>query len=552
MVSNRGKIRNPYVVLGAIFTFAWIITTYYYGFFLLPAQYIKHSNLSLFDIQPLFDVILYDRNASDTSLDVGDGDDDELLVEQDMVNTNGIYSDNIQKYNLNFISTYDSPISMYGRHRVDASMAKLPKWLQTYFEFHAMHSKNPTDETKYIVTTCLEGDDHCGGTSDRLRALAYFLLIANATQRVLLIKWTKPMDLSEFLMPARDIDWRAPLEFDKLLIHGVRGTKQPKIKSYIGGACNYSLNGRISVDSCYDFIVDRIKKQDDKFVIFDLPGKGHNNINNCNMLFHKHSFEGEMRYLGQHDFPDLFGDIFRVMFQPIPDLGDIMNTTMQTLGLVEGKYVSAHVRSRYPSNYLRRHFKKTKSNEIDKSGGFPFDQVKSHFDQVATNAIDCVVKAFPSYKSFFASDSHELTSYMINKSQTNRILVLDTPIEVVGINRTSEPLHMDGGESLTPSDYFSGFEDLLIMGGSKCISHGMGSFGSFAYALSGQSCRAIHRKFNGNSVPCPNDRATKQIVPIPEIIENRGDINETQILIKLRDMYIGKERNIDNFTTTEN
>ena len=202
-------------------------------------------------------------------------------------------------------------------------------------------------------------------------------------------------------MPARDIDWRAPPEFDDLLIHGRKGKDQSRFKTYHGGACSVRPRERISVDNCYDIITDRIRKQKDKFVIFDLPGKGHESINNYNMLFQKYFYEKEMPHLGQHSFPELFGDIFRVVFQPIPVMAEDLNKTMTLLGLVEGECVSAHVRSGYPSNFLLKKFKKKKSSEIDNVGGFPFEEVKSEFDKVATNAIDCVVQRAPGFKTFF-------------------------------------------------------------------------------------------------------------------------------------------------------
>ena len=34
----------------------------------------------------------------------------------------------------------------------------------------------------------------------------------------------------------------------------------------------------------------------------------------------------------------------------------------------------------------------------------------------------------------------------------------------------------------SPDKFYSVFEDLLIMGGSRCVSRGMGSFGSFGSA----------------------------------------------------------------------
>ena len=54
-------------------------------------------------------------------------------------------------------------------------------------------------------------------------------------------------------------------------------------------------------------------------------------------------------------------------------------------------------------------------------------------------------------------------------------------------------------------EFYPVFEDLLIMGGSKCVSHGVGSFGSLGAGLTGNKCRARHRKPSGRRDFCPND-----------------------------------------------
>ena len=60
---------------------------------------------------------------------------------------------------------------------------------------------------------CLRDQDEekCGGTADRLKPFLYQLREAYERQRVLLIYWTKPARLEEFLLPPKGgIDWRVP------------------------------------------------------------------------------------------------------------------------------------------------------------------------------------------------------------------------------------------------------------------------------------------------------------------------------------------------------
>lgn len=43
------------------------------------------------------------------------------------------------------------------------------------------------------------------------------------------------------------------------------------------------------------------------------------------------------------------------------------------------------------------------------------------------------------------------------------------------------------------------------MGGSKCVVHGIGSFGAFGAALASNRCRALHRDLYDRPLKCPNN-----------------------------------------------
>jgi len=198
-------------------------------------------------------------------------------------------------------------------------------------------------------------------------------------------------------------------------------------------------------------------------------------------LFQLHSYRYRYPSVSNWEFVELFGDIVRVMFE---------------LGLEEGKYVSAHVRSRYPVGKLMR----PKYVRIDKEGGFDFFSMKNYFMAFGKNAVQCVIDQFNSkYNNsnsvlppmFFLSDSHEFTSSMVTTKQGGTDANIDngwrSHLDMRGIQRNEEPLHIDrdyGWPGSQPSDFFSGFEDVLIIG-SSCVSHGVGGFGAFGAALSG-------------------------------------------------------------------
>ena len=219
----------------------------------------------------------------------------------------------------------------------------------------------------------------------------------------------------------------------------------------------------------------------------------------------RYSYVDMMPIINQWQYPDMMEDIFRALFKPKKDLAKRVNATMTRLGLVENEYVSVHVRARYPVQKLAR--KKYKMNAIDKAGELPFvNGTKEYLVWIMENAIQCGHLLAPDLPIYFASDHNEATKYAI--SNTFKTTAAESPIQPVGLENDKMPIHVGNPEfsNFAHSDYYSVFEDLLIMGGSRCVAHGIGSFGSFGAGLAGNKCRAVHRKYHGRPETCPNDR----------------------------------------------
>lgn len=94
---------------------------------------------------------------------------------------------------------------------------KLPPWVKEYATFHkeqrakyltAKRNNMPTpSDIKFLISRCLSSDK-CGGASDRLQDMPYNMMLANKTNRVLLVRWEKPSQLEHYLIPPVDgIDW---------------------------------------------------------------------------------------------------------------------------------------------------------------------------------------------------------------------------------------------------------------------------------------------------------------------------------------------------------
>ena len=95
----------------------------------------------------------------------------------------------------------------------------LPHWIKAYFNWHK-HKRttwnlyNYTSE-RWLIMQCLADQDKrkCGGTADRLKPIPFMLRMAYNTRRILLIRWTRPASLEEFLVPPKNgFDWRVPEE----------------------------------------------------------------------------------------------------------------------------------------------------------------------------------------------------------------------------------------------------------------------------------------------------------------------------------------------------
>ena len=91
----------------------------------------------------------------------------------------------------------------------------LPRWLSDYMTWHSYQrtiwSPQKFPNQRWMVMQCLRSDTNCGGTADRLKPILWGLRMAYQTRRILLIHWTRPALLQEFLLPPQGgFDWRAP------------------------------------------------------------------------------------------------------------------------------------------------------------------------------------------------------------------------------------------------------------------------------------------------------------------------------------------------------
>jgi hypothetical protein len=124
--------------------------------------------------------------------------------------------DNHAPYASNINHTFYN-ISSDGTNLWDDPNTKLPEWMKAYMNWHKDKRQkwNTIDwgSERWLIMQCLADQDQkkCGGTADRLKPLPFMLRVAYESQRILLIRWTRPALLEEFLVPPKDgFDWRVP------------------------------------------------------------------------------------------------------------------------------------------------------------------------------------------------------------------------------------------------------------------------------------------------------------------------------------------------------
>ena len=76
------------------------------------------------------------------------------------------------------------------------SLQIIPPWMTEYFQWHheqrtklLQRNKASIDNLRYLVFRCWEGDK-CGGLSDRMKPMPYFVMIAALTNRYFWPKYT--------------------------------------------------------------------------------------------------------------------------------------------------------------------------------------------------------------------------------------------------------------------------------------------------------------------------------------------------------------------------
>ncbi len=295
-----------------------------------------------------------------------------------------------------------SYITMLGEHRVQPAIKQLPKWLRDYFAWHqdqiANYKKAKGDSgvphnTKFLAATCISSEI-CGGFTDRLRALPFFLLAAAKVDRVLCIYWTNPGPLEHLLQPPKGgMDWRCPPEFDAIVNKSAPSKKQKNFRHHSFYDMKSRRNGNNAL-AIAETVLRDIRDNNATFASIGTVDKDFNKVNSLNNFFNAHSYQDRYTFASKWFHVELTEHIYRVLFEPIPAIGRMINNTMTRLGLVENEYTSVHVRARYPTHQLNSILAEHKDHYDSGRYKPSFEgRLKDYLLSLANNAIECGILA---------------------------------------------------------------------------------------------------------------------------------------------------------------
>jgi hypothetical protein len=286
------------------------------------------------------------------------------------------------------------------------------------------------------------------------------LLLANKTNRLLFIHWSRPAPLEEFLVPpVGGLNWSVP-EVVNFTLNGVKGNiilKHANITYIVSEPANayWAATDRAVVEARPKGTTSRYGER---------PGA---------------VYDASREYPSEATFEQVFSDTWRVLFEPTPPVAARIQSALANNGLEAHKYVSAHVRAQHRND-------------------------TSEDTQTIKNALHCAMSLKPNTPIYIASDSNDVARFGVEYGRR----VLNQ--KVVAVIRDEPPLHIDRGRAflvLEDADwdqypataYYDTFVDLYLLSNGMCTTTGIGGYGQWSTMISmNASCSIKH-----NKVECP-------------------------------------------------
>ena len=316
----------------------------------------------------------------------------------------------------------------------------------------------------------------CGGITDRMWQIPYYLWLARQSGRHFLIRFSTPHPLEEFYVPPKGgLDWRLPAGTfidEELERHGNKSFSEMRNQRRMQWHQHISK--------------PQWKKER---VIFA-------NTNLAHL---------DTEQVAGFKTIDVIAGMFRRMFQPTPLVARKVFVVATENGLAPGNYAGVHIRARFPVTNQKQ-IKSRKQNSDAQGGGFVMEDPNTFqiVAGIANNALNCALQIMSNTsRVYVASDSVEPIEYITKLSKwgqnsTEQMhLCNDTPTPRIASRKDQdvEPKHFNFQNGKV-EEFANIFVDQWILGHAKCISHGAGGFGMFVSAMTGHynSCRICNRE----------------------------------------------------------
>lgn len=312
---------------------------------------------------------------------------------------------------------------------------------------------------------CTESYQKCGGAADRLGPLPFHVKVASDTNRLLLIHWSKPAALEEFLQPPTGgLDWRVPSWLLQNLQQETAkrtATHEKQILKY----ANYTQARLLSV----------------KYQSHDHGQQGYDRLR---------------RNKGEPSFLQVYHDLWRVVFTPNPRIAEQVERLMGDFQLRPGGYVTIHLRALYAVE----------------------ERQEDLVEWWSLNSINCATTMLPKHTRrmpfLFVSDSDIA---MEAASKHTHTLAKHHGIRLIHRNHSKTPLHLEkfgSDASYTVPDFDDIFVDLYTIGMSRCTVFNMGGFGRLGSAIGYNSSCTFQTK--ANMIRCNPTQGVQPHAEIPQ------------------------------------
>jgi hypothetical protein len=392
---------------------------------------------------------------------------------------------------------------------------RLPQWFYEYAIWHSRTVQNLTldsyDQYQYVVLRCVRGDSKCYGTADRLKMIPVMLKLAQESQRILFIYWSRPFPIEEFLLPnTYYMNWTVPsFLIEPLQMEAVRPIWKLGDHGKFGMLDTASQGQQVirimSMTYASGYYDDRLIQNE-----MNSTSTSHNNDTQTDDVVELPMWE-------------IYSDFWKAMFLPSPGVLDKIRATLQSLDLLAGTeniyqthlttllpsirvkpYISVHVRAKYKGDTTERHPEENaircatllQQQHNNSTGTYSLDQPLNYASSSdGTNGSNTGShlhsRTLPIY---IASDTSIVTTRAIQYGFDHDLLVvgrMNSLSNRTAINSTStiiyaNPYHIDQPPSelvLQPSDFYDTFVDLYLLALGACHTWGSGGYGSWAAAI---------------------------------------------------------------------